>query len=86
MLRRQFTVSTALQQFLTGIRSRAVANVILTTSYDGTAPILPSNPDTGVRRTMYYSHLDTESATPIEFDVFVQNLNGSGATQITSPR
>lgn len=82
---RQFHVTPELQQFLSGLGSKALTNVLWNRSYLADSPVLPLSPDS-VRRALLYSHLDATQATPTEFDVFLKNLDGTAAMQITRPR
>lgn len=86
-LARQHVVNPKLQQLLTGMGSRALANVVLSFSSPSGELTLPSSSATAVRRSLFYSGLDTTQATPGEFDVFVRSLNGSrDEEQLTVPR
>lgn len=85
-LARQFVVSPELQQLLAGFNSRAVANVVLSFVPGTQATTLPSSSPTALRRSLYFSSVDRESATPTEFDLFIQNVNGTHVTQMTVPR
>lgn len=83
----QFTLSPELQQFLSGIESKAFTNVVWDITFEGTAPTLPSNPAT-IRRSLLFSRLSfTEEATPVEeYNCFIQNLDGSFETSVSTPR
>lgn len=84
MLRR-FLVTPELQQFLMGVSSGALTNVTWDRSFPSDSAVLPLSPSS-VRRSLLYSHLDRTMATPGEFDVFIENLDGSASVQITRPR
>jgi hypothetical protein len=77
----QYTLSPELQQFLSGLQSKAVANVVFDATFSGDPPTLPSNPST-VRRSIMISRLDS---TP-EFNCFIKNMDGSGEIEISNPR
>ncbi len=86
-MNRQFTLSSELQQFLSGLQSKALANVVFSISFVGDAPTLPSNPST-VRRSLMFSKLSyTLDATPTaEFNCFIQNLDGTLSSSVSVPR
>ncbi len=83
----QFTVSPELQQFLSGLDSKALTNVIWNITFDGDAPALPTNPTT-VRRSLMFSKLDfSDDATPTEeYNAYIQNLDGTSETAVSVPR
>ena len=84
----QFTLSPELQQFVSGLQSKAVANVQFNIDFgDEEAPALPTNPNT-VRRSLMFSKVDfTDEATPVEeYNCFIQNLDGTTETPVSVPR
>ncbi len=77
---RQFQVPAELQQFLSGVNSKALTNVTWDTSFSADAPVLPLSAES-VRRSLAFSKY-----VSTEYDCLIQNLDGSGAVQITEPR
>jgi hypothetical protein len=86
MATRQFTVSSELQQFLQGIGSKALTNVVWNTSFTD-PPVLPIS-SVSVRRSIIFDKvMTTDFATPVdEYNCFIENLNGSDEMPVTSPR
>lgn len=84
---RQFVVDPDLQQFLAGIQSKALANVVWNITFEEDAPLLPSNPSTVRRSLMFSKGGYTDDATPtFEYNAFIQNLDGSSEVVVSSPR
>lgn len=77
---RQFQVTPELQQFLAGLGSKALTNVVWDLSFVGDVPVLPLSPSS-VRRSLFFSKFGGA-----EFDVLVKNLDGSNSVQVTGPR
>lgn len=84
---RQFQVSPELQQFLSGIESKALADVTWDVTFPGEAPLLPVNPS-GTRRSLMFSRSgDDGLATPAdEFNCWLANLDFSNEQEVTFPR
>lgn len=81
----KFVVSTELQQFLSGIPSPALSNILWDIQFTNDA--LPVNPS-AVRRVLMFDKVDFEDlATPSPiYDCYLQALDGSALTQVTFPR
>jgi hypothetical protein len=84
-LPRKFFLSLRTQQFLAGVGSASVRNVVMDRSYTGEDPVIPSDPDNAVRRAVVFSSLDA-APTPDEYDIFLRNTDGTVTTQITFER
>ncbi len=76
----QFEVAAELQQFLQGVGSRALTNVLWNMSFTDDAPLLPMS-TVAVRRSLLF---DKEADG--EFDCFIVNLDGTDEVTITTPR
>lgn len=83
----QFTVPPELQQFLSGVPSIALANVVWDIVFPDDAPVLPTNPG-AVRRVLIFDKgAYSEDATPtFEYDCYIENLDGSNIVPVTYPR
>lgn len=83
----RFTVLPELQQYLSGVPSRALTNIIWNYSFPDGDPALPTNPAT-VRRSLTFSKsAATDEASPLlEYNCYISNLDGTSENQITFPR
>lgn len=83
----QFLVPPELQQFLSGVQSKALVNVVWDQTFtDGF--ILPTNPST-VKRVLLFSmsgYSADATPNPLEYNCYVENLDGTTVTAITTPR
>lgn len=84
---RQFHVPAELQQFLSGVESKALINVVWDITFPGDAPLIPTNPNT-TRRALMFSRIGEDAAaTPdSEFNCYLANVDGSSEQPVTTPR
>lgn len=83
----QFIVAPELQQFLTGVSSKSLTNVIWDVTFPGTAPVLPTNPNSVRRILMFDKQVPSNDATPrLEYNCFIENLDGSRQQTLTTAR
>lgn len=84
----QFQVSPELQQFLQGIQSPRLVNVIWDASLNAAdLPTLPTNPSSTRRSLIFDKGIFTTGATvTLEYNVFIQNTDGTNMTQVSTPR
>lgn len=84
---RQFAVPPEVQQFLSGLDSAALLNVVWDINFPGEAPLLPTNPSS-IRRSLVFSRNgDSGHATPVEeYNCVLANLDYSNESPLTVPR
>ena len=84
---KKFVVVPELQDFLSGVDSRALDNVLFDVAYNEDS-LLPQNPD-ATRRILFFDKAETvmgATPSPTEYNCYRQDLNGTSIEQITYPR
>lgn len=86
-MQQTFVVAPELQQFLSGLDSPALDNVLFDVDYTADV-LLPQNPD-ATRRILFFSkaaYSADATPNPDEVNCYRQNLNGTATEQITFAR
>lgn len=74
----QYVLSPEVQQFLSGVQSKALANVVFHIHFSGDAPALPSNPSTIRKSMMMDKQSMSDEATPtLEYQCYIENMDGT---------
>lgn len=76
----QFTLPPELQQFLSGLSSPALGNILWDITFEEAAPALPFNPG-ATRRSLMFSRFDGS-----QYNVYGANIDGANEYFVTEPR
>lgn len=85
---RQFVVPSDLQQFLTGLPSARLANVVWDTNIPTQTLVIPTNPQT-VRRVLIFDKSGFSShatPNPLEYNCYLKTLDLTVETEVTFAR